>query len=196
MQTETQLYFKHGNLVAQSGDARVYEMDDQLFLEIAPGHDLWALESEYDVYMDQLRNNKPFGECLEIGLGLGVASRCIMTFPEVNHLTTVEVRKDVIETHEALIYYMDSKLDKWLPYDMEKHTIVHKEGLKYLATTKNSYDFIFMDFYKLIDEDTLPVIKDMVAMAKTKLNSKGKVVGWLDPHTPAEFYEEFENIFK
>jgi len=196
MQTETKLYFKHGDLVAQAGSARVYDMDNQLFLEIGQGHDLWALESEYDVYMEQLRYNKPFGKCLEIGLGLGIASRCILTFPEVTHLTTVELRKDIIDVHNMIIYYLDERLDKWLPYDENKHTIVHQEGLDYLVTTKEKYDFIFMDFYKLIDEDTLPIIRDMVKAGRSKLTSKGVICGWLDPHTPAEFYEEFENIFK
>ena len=192
--TKTKLYFVDGKLIAQHGKARVYEMDDQLFLEIGKGHDLWALESEYYVYMEQLKD-KPKGNCLEIGLGLGVASRCILTFPEVTHLTTVEKSKDVIAVHDQLIPYMDRKLDKWLPYDSTRHTIVHKAGLPYLFECTDTYDFIFMDFYKLIDEDSLPMIRDMVLASKRVLNAGGKIWGWLDPFTPAEFYEEFMEIF-
>ena len=192
---ETKLYFKHGITVAESGYVSVYEMDEELFLEIGPGHNLWALESEYSEYMTQLKN-KPRGECLEIGLGLGVASRCIMTFPEVKHLTTVEANKDVIATHNSLIYLMDTRDSKWEPYDNAKHSIIYHDGLTYLTKTKRKFDFIFMDFYKAIDEDTLPVIKDMVVAAKKRLNKGGLVMGWLDPFTPPEDFKAFEEIFK
>ena len=53
-----------------------------------------------------------------------------------------------------------------------------------------------MDFYKHIDEDTLPEIEDMVAPAKFCLNKGGTILGWLDPHTPAEFYDRFNKLFK
>jgi spermidine synthase len=194
MDTETKVYFALGDLVAESGHAKVYSMDEQLFLEIGPGHNLWALESEYTDYMPQLMH-KPKGNCLEIGLGLGVASRCIMTFPAVNHLTTVEKNKDVIATHNATIYILEGRVNKWESYNKSKHSIVNQEGLNYLLTTTEKYDFIFMDFYIHIDEDTLPVIKDMASAAKRCLNKGGIISGWLDPYTPLEFYKEFEDIF-
>ena len=194
MQTSTGLYFKDGEIVTNRGEVTIYKMDNNLFLEVGPGHNLWALESEYTDYMAQL-GDKPKGDCLEIGLGLGVASRCILTYPNVTSLTTVELRSNVIKAHEDIIGLLDTKVEKWTPYDKNRHTIINNDGFVYMLTTKNKYDFIFMDFYKHIDEDTLPVIKDMVSAAKRCLNKGGKISGWLDPYTPVEYVDEFLSIF-
>lgn len=194
MEVRTETYFTKGNIVASSGKVRVYLWKDQLFLEIGPGHNLWALESEYKVYMEQFKD-KPRGNCLEIGLGLGVASRCILTFPKVTHLTTVEKNEDVIKAHELISPLLDNKLSKWLPRDIDKHTIINDDGLHYLLTCEETFDFIFLDFYTHIDEDTLKEIKSMVTIAKYRLNPGGTVMGWLDPYTPPEFFDEFDSIF-
>ena len=194
MQTSTGLYFKDGEIVTNRGEVTIYKMDNNLFLEVGPGYNLWALESEYTDYMAQL-GDKPKGDCLEIGLGLGVASRCILTYPNVTSLTTVELRSNVIKAHEDIIGLLDTKVEKWTPYDKNRHTIINNDGFVYMLTTKNKYDFIFMDFYKHIDEDTLPVIKDMVSAAKRCLNKGGKISGWLDPYTPVEYVDEFLSIF-
>ena len=84
------IYFKDGILIAESGRAKIYKLNNELFLEIGPGHNLWALESELKDYIWQL-SDKPMGECLEIGLGLGVASKYILSCPKVKGLTTVEI---------------------------------------------------------------------------------------------------------
>ena len=194
MQTSTGLYFKDGEIVTNRGEVTIYKMDNNLFLEVGSGHNLWALESEYTDYMSQL-GDKPKGDCLEIGLGLGVASRCILTYPNVTSLTTVELRSNVIKAHEDIIGLLDTKVEKWTPYDKNRHTIINNDGFVYMLTTKNKYDFIFMDFYKHIDEDTLPVIKDMVSAAKRCLNKGGKISGWLDPYTPVEYVDEFLSTF-
>jgi spermidine synthase len=190
-----QTYFTEGSIVAESGDVKVYFMQGQLFLEIGPGHDLWALESEDFDYINQLKD-LPKGNCLEIGLGLGVASRCIMTYPMVDHLTTVEKNKDIIETHKQIIPLLDKKPKKWLKYNSDMHTIIHEEGLRYLWNTTEEYDFIFMDFYKGIDEDSMPEIADMVKAAHSCLAPGGIIRGWFDPYTPMEFVEPFYNLFR
>jgi spermidine synthase len=194
MQTSTGIYFKDGELVAQRGEVAVYNMSGELFLEVGPGHNLWTLESEYTDYMIQL-GDKPRGKCLEIGLGLGVASRCILTYPAVTSLTTVELREDVIHTHNDIIPLLENKIEKWAPYDADRHIIIHQDGLKYMLSTKERYDFVFMDFYKHIDEDTLPTIKDMIAAARICLASGGTISGWLDPYTPMEYVDEFLESF-
>jgi hypothetical protein len=192
--TTMETYFTKGKIVASSGDVKVYSMQGQLFLEIGPGHDLWALESEDFDYIKQL-SDLPKGNCLEIGLGIGVASRCIMTYPMVDHLTTVERNEDVIEAHRQIIPILDGKTDKWMKYDKNMHTIIHDHGLHYLWKTKEKYDFIFMDFYKGIDEDSIPEITDMVKAAYTCLAPGGIIRGWFDPYTPMEFVEPFFNLF-
>jgi spermidine synthase len=195
MQTATGIYFQEGELVTRRGQVSVYSMSGELFLEVGPGHNLWTLESEYTDYMIQL-GDKPKGKCLEIGLGLGVASRCILTYPEVSTLTTVELRTDVIKAHDDVIHILDEKTEKWAPYDEDRHIIVNDDGLKYMLSTQERYDFVFMDFYKHIDEDTMPAIKDMIAAARVCLKARGTISGWLDPYTPIEYVNEFLGSFK
>jgi len=193
----TQIYFEDGEIVANHGQATAYHMDDCLILEIGPGHNLWALENEVSTYLNQLKDY-PKGDCLEVGLGLGIASRCILSYALVEHLTTVEINKDVIGLHEKLIPILDGSKysNKWLPYNSNRHTIVNENGLTYLCTTKEKYDFIFLDFWQQIDDQTLPYIADMVYYAKKTLTDDGILMGWLDPYTESTYRKEFINLFK
>lgn len=191
MTEENLIYFKDGELIVEVGDARVYRMNGELFLEIGEGHNLWALESELQDYTYQLQDF-PKGDCLEIGLGLGVASRYLLTFPKVNHLTTVEVNESVIKAHakipeDARKFQMD--------YDPSRHRILNANGLAYAYQTSKTFDFIFVDCYDVIDEDTLPLIADMANACSRLLRRGGKMVGWLDKHTPEEYALSFEQIF-
>jgi spermidine synthase len=192
MKNEGLIYFKDGELVVDQKNARVYKMDGELFLEIGEGHTLWALESEFEDYRDQL-SDFPRGECLEIGLGLGVASRYILTFPKVTRLTTVEVNKDVILAHEGIKeedrkYSLDYK-----PFikGRQRHRILHSDGLSYAYQTNKKFDFIFIDCYDRIDEETLPFIADMAAACARVLSSKGRITAWLDKYTPEPYYTTF-----
>lgn len=187
------VYFEAGELIAESGDARVYRYNGDLFLEIGPGHNLWALESELEDYVWQL-SDKPEGSCLEIGLGLGVASKYILSLHRVRSLTTVEINEDVIGVHAKL-----RPEDYSFRFDLfpeKRHTILNADGLIYMYETKQKFDFVFIDCYSVIDEDTLPMIADMSIAAKTILNDDGNVMGWFDKATPEEFVNIFYNIFK
>jgi hypothetical protein len=177
------IYFRDGEIVAESEDVRIYNMDGKLFLEKGIGHDLWALEDELKDYTAQLES-WPTGDCLEIGLGLGVASRYILTFPRVESLTTIELDPNVIAAQGMAD-----------PINDERHLILKAHGLYYLYETDREFDFIFLDFYKAIDEDTLPEIADMVSAANLRLKSSGKLMGWLDKHTDGENYNLFMSLF-
>lgn len=190
--SEDLIYFRDGELVAQSGEARVYKMSGYLFLEIGKGHTLWALETELKDYMDQL-SDLPQGDCLEIGLGLGVASRYILTFPKVKSLTTVEINKDVIEAHYAI---EESDRGHTLDYRAEDHTILNANGIEYSYITKKKFDFIFIDCYDRIDEDTLPLIADVVLACRHTLKPNGRMLGWVDEGTSAEHFDVFQHIFE
>jgi len=190
------IYFRDGDLIAESGEARVYRMitngNEELFLEIGQGHTLWAHSMEWEDYVFQLKG-RPHGECLEIGLGLGVASRYILSCPKVENLTTIEVNKDVIEV-QAKINPIE---DKWGMISFsDRHTIYNAEGLAYMYATKKKYDFVFIDCYDRIDEETLPLIADMAFAAKRLLKEGGEVVGWFDKFTTEDFVTPFFNIFK
>jgi hypothetical protein len=178
------VYFKDGDLMCESGDVRVYRFNDVLHLEIGPGHNLWALESEIEDYVWQI-NDKPKGHCLEIGLGLGIVSEYILSCPKVESLTTVENNKNVIKTHKQLN-----------PITADNHLILNADGLIYMYQTRRKFDFIFLDFYSVIDEDTLPVIKDFANASKRILNENGIVLGWFDKYTPEKFVKPFYELFE
>lgn len=178
------IYFKDGELIAESGDTRVYKMNDKLFLEKGAGHNLWALEDELTDYVLQLES-WPKGDCLEIGLGLGIASRYILTFPKVKSLTTIEIDEDVINIQKTIN-----------PLDDDRHLILNANGLYYAYETKRLYDFIFLDFYDVIDEDTLPSITDMAVACKRILKTNGRMIGWLDKYTPGDHAALFMSLFE
>lgn len=178
------IYFKDGELVAESGNTRIYKMNDKLYLEKGVGHALWALEDELQDYIVQLES-WPKGDCLEIGLGLGVASRYMLTFPKVKSLTTVELDKDVIIAQQAANYIDD-----------DRHLILNANGLYYAYETKSMFDFIFLDFYDIIDEESLPAIADMITACNRILKRGGKLIGWLDKHTPGDHAAIFMSLFE
>ena len=133
------IYFKDGELIVKSGDAKVYKFKDELFLEIGPGHNLWALESEISDYIWQL-NDRPKGTCLEIGLGLGVASKYILSCKRVKSLTTIEINKDVVDVYKKL--EQEDYSHDFTIYPEKRHTILNADGLIYMYETKQKFDFV------------------------------------------------------
>lgn len=192
MTKDSGLYFIEGKIIAESGSARVYEYNNDLFLEVGDSHHLWALGSEIIDYADQLKD-KPKGNVLEIGLGLGVASRYILSLHNVRALTTIEKNKDVIDVYEVL-KERDTQFQEMFGH--KKHLILNTDGLSYVYNTNRKFDFIFMDFYDVIDEETLPEIADMVLGCRRVLANNGKIMGWFDPYTPDEFVETFYSLFE
>lgn len=179
------LYFVEGSIIAQSGVVRIYEYKDDVFLEGGPGHFLWARESEAKEYHKQI-GDLPKGDCLEIGLGLGESSKYILSKPNVNSLMTVEINLDVIK---CFYQRFPGGLD-------EKHKIVLGNGTDFLIFTEYTFDFMFFDYYSLIDEDTLESLGSMIKAAKQRLNPGGVMVGWFDTSTPNEFVEDFYSLFR
>jgi len=182
--SDTGIYWKDGCVIAESGDVKVYQTNYDSFLEIGPAHTLWAMGSEIKDYENQL-GNRPFGNVLEIGLGLGVASKYLLSLDRVKSLTTIEANAGVIKAFN----YLNIQLD-------EKHVIFNLEGLDYVKSMGNYlYDFIFLDYYTLLDEETLPDIEVMVHWCKKILKPGGKIVGWYDRFTPDNFTDWFNEIF-
>ena len=178
------IYFIDGDLISEHGEVRVYLYDGLLHLEIGPGHNLWMVESEIKELTEQI-GDSPHGKCLEIGLGLGVASKYILSFPEVESLTTVEINSDVIAVHEMINEMYDPR-----------HEIVHAGGLDFIVLTGERYDFIFFDHYSIIDEDTLEILDVYAKAAKKILNKNGTLLAWFDPYTPEQDAKSFFDIFK
>jgi len=176
------IYFRDGKLIAESGDVRVYEMESKRYLEKGRGHTLWTHEGEIQQYVEQLKDF-PRGDCLEVGLGLGFASQYILSFPFVKSLTTVEIDEHVINVQKIVN-----------PIKDRRHKILHTDGLLYAYKTKKTFDFIFLDFYTHIDDETLPLITDMSNACRRILRPGGKMMGWVDPATSGEHYNLFMAI--
>lgn len=177
------LYFEKGKIIAQSGNVKVYSYLNKLFLEIGPGHNLWAISDEIEDYKEQLKDF-PRGDCLEIGLGLGIVSKYILEH-NIKSLTTIEINKDVVQVQEQVNKIND-----------ERHKIIIGDGLDYLLETDNTYDFIFIDNYNLIDEDVIENLKLYAIMARYRLKKGGLTKAWWDIYTPEEFEEEFNRLFE
>lgn len=176
------IYFIDGDLIAEHGEAKVYLYDGLLHLEIGPGHNLWMVESEIEELAQQI-GDSPRGKCLEIGLGLGIASKYILSFSEVTSLTTVEINPDVIVVHE-----MVNRIDD------PRHTIIHAGGLDFIVMADEKYDFIFFDHYSIIDEDTLEILNIYAKAAREILNKDGTLLAWFDPYTVEEDANKFFDI--
>jgi spermidine synthase len=193
--SENAIYYEDGELVASSGEVRVYNMDDQFFLEIGLGHTLWTFEGEIFDYIEQL-GDTPSGDVLEIGLGMGVTSRYLLSCEKVKTLTTIEINKDVIKVHNKIKELLDDKLKDIVNITSDKkHRIINNDGLRYITHTQRKYDFIFIDNYTIIDEETLPEIEELVKAAAKILNSDGIISGWYDKYTLESFTVTFNDIF-
>lgn len=182
--SDSLIYFIDGKLIAEHGEARVYLYNGLLHLEIGEGHTLWMVEDEIKELSEQI-NDLPRGNCLEIGLGLGIASKYILSKPEVSSLTTVEINPDVIAVQK-----MVNEIDD------PRHTIINANGLDFIIQSDDKYDFIFFDHYSIIDEDTLEMLDTYTKVSKRILNKDGIMLGWFDPYTLDEDAEIFFNMFK
>jgi len=178
------IYFIDGALIAEQGEVRVYDMEGLKYLEIGPGHNLWMVESEIEELSQQI-GNSPHGKCLEVGLGLGIASKYILSFSEVESLTTVEINPDVI-TVQAWVNEINDP----------RHKVINMNGLDFILQSEEKYDFIFFDHYSIIDEETLNILDIYIKAAKKILANGGTMLGWFDPFTPEESANIFFGIFK
>jgi spermidine synthase len=170
--------FWRDELIGKSGNVRVYKWEGKLFLEIDSA--LWALESELKDYKEDMANY-PKGDCLEIGLGLGIASKHILSFPEVKTLTTVEINSDVIIAQKMANYIED-----------KRHTIINEDGFKYVQNTDKKFDFIFLDFYQLVP-DLFSIVSEMIKECSRVLKPYGKIAGWINSNNPIR--KEFADLF-
>lgn len=181
----TPIYFTHGKLVAEEGDTRVYKFGDEYYLEKGPGHTLLAISDEIKEYRNQMEGI-PYGDCLEIGLGLGVASNLILSHDNVKSLTTVEISPSVINLYRRMHLFINPN-----------HSLVCADGLEYLLRCTHRFDFIFFDFYGTIDEDTIEKLSIMMRVIKKyKVLKKGGIaIGWIDPYTEDFMLQEFLKLF-
>ena len=158
-------YFELGELLCENGNVRVFDFEHNLYLDI--DKQLWMCSAEESEIILQIGDG-PKGKCLEMGLGLGVASQYILSLPAVTSLTTIEINRNVID-----IYRKFNTIDP-------RHIILNGSCIDYIITTDHKCNFIFLDFYLTIDEDTIEQIVGCIRLCKRILKDDGEIVAWID----------------
>jgi len=159
---------ENGKLLWEQGDARVYEVDGQRYLFV--DQTMYASTTERDWYIHNLMS-KVRGQVLEFGLGLGVAS-LVMLAAGLTHLTTIEKNKNVIWGY-----------GRPLPF----HNVIESDAdvaLEALSRSELKYDFIFIDHYAHLDEETLDYLRNFVEKCRNLLVLGGNLVVWYDETLP------------
>lgn len=186
------IYFENGELIAQYGKARVYLFEGELYLEAGQGHSLWTYSLERKDYEEQIAD-KAKGRCLEIGLGLGIASAYILSLSKVDTLTTVEKNNDIINVYNTL-------QEKGYASKDSRHHVFWDDGLEFMRGMQirhgHIFDFVFLDYYTDLDEGGLMELYLFVSASRRILNPGGKIVGWLDNTMPESIKKDFYNIFE
>ncbi len=149
-------------------------MDGQDYLFVGPV--LYASSTERSWYVKNVYPHAQ-GKCLEVGLGLGVASKVILANKNVRHLLTVEKEEDVI-----------AAFGKLLP----RHNILEKDVNDWVRSInavqdffEPIYDFIFVDHYTF-EDDEYYILQELHQLLKPLLKDGGKMVFWIDENAPDE----------
>lgn len=173
-------WLENGLLEFEQGDVKIFTMDGDNFLFV--DQVLYASTSERLWY---IRNVFPFarGKCLEVGLGLGVASKVILSNPEVTTLLTVEANDDVISAFGDTFRH---------------HILLHmdvNEWIEAAAHVGPIYDFIFVDHFAEMDEEFYPELADLVKKLKLNLKQDGKLVVWIDEHAADKDKKAYKKLW-
>ncbi len=123
-------YFRDGKLLVKNGDIRVYELNSELFMELGR-QNLISSERDLSEYIWQM-SDRPFGNCLLIGLGLGVASKYLLSFDNVKSVTVIEEYETIIEAQNELS-----------PINDKRFSIINEPALSHLYETDNSMILYF-----------------------------------------------------
>ena len=175
-------YFRDGKLVMRNGEVRVYDLDDELFMELGR-QNLISADKDLPEYIWQLAD-KPFGDCLVISLGLGIASKYLLSFNNVKSVTVIEEYEEIIDVQNKINPIYDTRFK-----------VINEAALPYLYRTDDVYDFIFLDYHTIINEYTFPFIADTARACKKVLVYNGILLGWLDGNTPEVFIDSFFDLF-
>jgi spermidine synthase len=161
---------RNGKLEYEQGDVRIYDVESEKHLFV--GQTMYASTKERQWYVKNIHGIVR-GKCLELGLGLGVASEVILANPNVRHLLTVEKNPYVIAAYGK---------------PLRRQNILFKDAIEWVASfpvLEPMYDFIFVDHYTF-DEDDLSVLPWLATALKFLLKPGGKMVFWIDENAPEE----------
>ncbi len=179
MQGPFDFWERNGQLTYHHDDVRIYLVDGEEYLFV--GCTLYASSTENDWYIKNVHGHAR-GKCLEIGLGLGVASRVILANKAVRHLLTVEKVPEVIAA-------FGQPLPRHLLLEADVYKWVDSWVLK-----RPTYDLIFVDHYTL-DIEELDVLMGLRDNLRPLLKPEGKMIFWIDENAPDEDQEAFKNLW-
>lgn len=170
---------ENASLEFQQGDVRIYDIEGGKYLFV--DQTMYASTTERSWY---IRNVMPWarGKCLELGLGLGVASKVILAKPDVDHLLTIENNESVIAAFGKPLL---------------KHNILNADALKWVSgfpVLEPMYDFIFVDHYTF-EEEELEMLQWLAMALKNLLKPGGKMVFWIDENAPEEDQTKIKNLW-
>ena len=180
MKSAFDFWDKNANLEFQQDNVRIYQMDGQHYLFV--DQTMYASTTERAWYIHNIMHYAQ-GKCLEIGLGLGVASKVILARPEVTHLLT-------IENNEAVI----AAFGKPLPRHNIAAADVH-EWLNNFIDPSAMYDLIFVDHYTWDDEDTYFELEELSFKLSPLLKKGGRMVFWVDENAPEEDKDQIRKLW-
>ena len=161
-------------------DVRIYRMDGQhhLFLDQV----LYASTTERPWYIHNVMPHAK-GRCLEVGLGLGVASKVILANSKVKHLLT-------IEKNEAVIGAFGRPLTK--------HNILWTDVYEWINNFQDPtpmYDLIFVDHYTSMDDELWEDLKNLVEKLSKLLREDGKLIIWIDENMDQKEIVQFKELW-
>lgn len=170
---------ENAKLEYNQGDVRIYNAGKEQYLFV--GQTMYASTKERSWYVS---NVYPYarGKCLEIGLGLGVASKVITAGENVTHLLTVEKNPEVIAAFGK----------PWL-----KHNILNMDVVEWISNfpvLEPMYDFIFVDHYTF-DDDDLDMLEWVGTGLKHLLKPEGSMIFWIDENAPEEDQERVKKLW-
>jgi len=171
---------RNADLEFVHGDVRIYRMDREHYLFV--NQIMYASTTERTWYIKNVMPHAQ-GRCLEIGLGLGVASKVILARPEVQYLLTIEKNDAVI-----------GAFGRPLP----RHNILWTDIYEWITNFHDPtpmYDLIFVDHYTLEDEDTIYELEELAFRLQPLLKEGGNMVFWIDENSPEEDQAEIRKLW-
>lgn len=172
----------NGFLEYQQDNVRIYDMDREKYLFV--DQILYASTTERSWYIKNVMPHAQ-GRCLEIGLGLGVASKVILARPEVEFLLTLEKSEAVIRAY-----------GKPLPRHLVQQANVYEWIENYEGFSFPSFDLIFVDhFTAMDDEELIEELAPLVEKLKKLLKPKAKLIVWIDESLGSEEMQGLRDLW-
>ncbi len=170
---------QNATLEFEQENVRIYDMEKEKYLFV--GQIMYASTTERSWY---IKNVYPHarGKCLELGLGLGVASKVMLANEKVTHLLTIEDNENVIGAFGKPLL---------------KHNILHWDAVEWVSSfpvLEPMYDFIFVDHYTF-EEEEMEALQFLGDGLKYLLKPKGQMVFWIDENAPEEDQKLIQSLW-